>query len=141
MKLLQNVYLKMLNSYPIPPPEQGGIIGIKNSIVCEYYHDNSKNATDRAVYEPDINALNQRIEKWDKYGIQFAGIVHSHLLGQNTLSFGDKEYIKTLFNALPEWINELYFPIVIPESRQVISFNAKRKDENVIVQQDEIHII
>lgn len=141
MKLLQNVYLKMLNSYIIPPPEQGGIVGMKNSIVCEYYHDNSENATDRAVYEPDTNALNKKIEEWDKNGIQFAGIIHSHLLERNTLSSGDKEYIKQIFNNLPEVVNELYFPIIIPESKQVISFVAKRKDKDVIIQQDDIHII
>lgn len=141
MKLLQNVYLKMLNSYPIPPPEQGGIMGIKNSIVCEYYHDNTKNATDRAVYVPDIDALNQKIEEWNRNGIQFAGIIHSHLLEQNTLSSGDKEYIKQIFNNLPKDIDELYFPIIIPDSKQVVSFVAKRKDKDVIIQQDEIHII
>ena len=141
MKLLQNIYLKILNSYPIPPPEQGGIMGVKNSIICEYFHDNSKNTTDRAVYEPDINAINQRIEEWDKNGIQFVGIVHSHLLGQNTLSSGDKEYIKMLFNYLPECIKELYFPIIIPQAKQVISFVAKRSEKDVIIQQDEIHII
>lgn len=141
MKLLQNVYLKMLNSYPIPPPEQGGIMGMKNSIVCEYYHDNSKNATDRAVYVPDIDALNQKIEEWNRNGIQFAGIIHSHLLEQNTLSLGDKEYIKQIFNNLPKVIDKLYFPIVIPDSKQVVSFVAKRKNKDVIIQQDEIHII
>ncbi len=141
MKILQNVYLKILNSYPLPPPEQGGIMGIKNSIVCEYYHDNSQNATERAVYEPDINAFNQRIEEWDKYGIQFSGIIHSHLLEQNTLSSGDKEYIKQIFDNLPKGVDELYFPIIIPETKQVFSFVAKRKDKDVIIQQDEIHIM
>lgn len=141
MKLLQNVYLEMLNSYPIPPPEQGGIIGMKNNVVCEYYHDNSKNPTDRAVYEPDIYALNKKIEEWNKNGIQFAGIIHSHLLEQNTLSSGDKEYIKQIFDKLPKDINKLYFPVIIPESKQVISFVAKRKHKELIIQQDEIRII
>ena len=141
MNINKNVYEEVKNAYSIPPPEHGGILGVKNGIIYKYYHDGSSNATDRATYEPDVNLLNQKIEEWSEFGIQFAGIVHSHLLGQNTLSSGDKEYIKTLFNALPGWINELYFPIIIPEAKQVISFVAKRKDENVIVQQDEIHII
>lgn len=141
MKISQNVYLKILNNYPVPPPEQGGILGIKNGTICEYYHDNSSNVTDRAVYEPDVNVLNQVIKDWHEHGIQFAGIIHSHLIGQNTLSSGDEEYIKKLFNNVPECIDELYFPIVIPETKEIVSFLAKRKNTDVIIQSDKIFII
>ena len=141
MKISQNVYLKIMSSYPLPPPEQGGIMGMKNGVICEYFHDNSSDEIHKAVYELDVDVLNRKIQEWSEQNIQFAGIVHSHMLGQNTLSSGDREYIKVLFNNLPEWIDELYFPIVIPESKQVLAFVIQRKEKDVIIQQDEIHII
>lgn len=141
MKITQSIYEKILNKYPIPPPEQGGILGIRNGVVCKYYHDITCTITESSVYELDVDSLNEKIEEWERKGIEFAGIIHSHMLGQDTLSSGDKAYIKTLFNNLPEWIKELYFPIVIPKTKQVVSYIAKRYNENVIIQQDEIHII
>ena len=63
------------------------------------------------------------------------------MLGQNTLSSGDIEYIKQVFNNIPECVDELYFPIIIPKDEQVISFFAKRSEKDVIIRQDEIHII
>ena len=139
MKILKSVYLKILGSYPVPPPEQGGILGIKNGIVCEYYHDGSCNIADRAVYEPDVDTLNRKIEEWDAQGISFGGIVHSHLSGQNTLSAEDKKYIELLLGTLNG--QTLYFPIVIPSAEQVISYVAERKSGDIIIRQDEIHMV
>lgn len=141
MKILHCVYENILNNYPIPPPEQGGILGMKNGIVCEYYHDNSCSISDKAVYEPDVDCLNRTIEEWDERGVLFAGIIHSHISGQDSLSSDDKLYIELLFRVMPEWMNELYFPIVLPEQRQVISYVAKKSDETANIQPDEVYII
>lgn len=141
MNIKDDIYLKTLDFYSAPLPESGGILGRKNDIVCEYYHDSSSRIDERAIYVPDVDKLNGIIGKWQEKGIQFAGIIHSHMKGQNTLSSGDIEYIKQIFNNIPECIDELYFPVIIPEDKQVISFVAKRSENDVIIQQDEIHII
>jgi hypothetical protein len=141
MNIKESIYLKMLDCYSVPLPESGGILGIKNSVVCEYYHDSSSRIVERALYVLDVDTLNLKIDVWQKSGIEFAGIIHSHMLGQNTLSSGDIEYIKQVFNNIPECVDELYFPIIIPKDEQVISFFAKRSEKDVIIRQDEIHII
>lgn len=141
MNIKECIYLKMLNCYSAPLPESGGIFGMKNDIICEYYHDSSSRIDERAIYVLDVDTLNLKIDEWQNLGVEFAGIIHSHMLGQNTLSSGDIEYIKQIFNSIPECIDELYFPIIIPEDKQVISFVAKRSENDVIIQQDEIHII
>lgn len=141
MIIKESIYLKLLDCYSAPPPEGGGILGMKNNVVCEYFHDNSSRIAEKAIYVLDVETLNRKIDEWQKLGIEFSGIIHSHMLGQNTLSSGDIEYIKQMFNNIPECVDELYFPIIIPEAKQVISFVAKRSEKDVIVQQDEIHII
>ena len=141
MNIKESIYLKMLDCYSVPPPESGGILGIKNSVVCVYYHDSSSRIVERALYVLDVDTLNLKIDVWQKSGIEFAGIIHSHMLGQNTLSSGDIEYIKQVFNNIPECVDELYFPIIIPKDKRVISFFAKRSEKDVIIRQDEIHII
>ncbi len=141
MRIKQFIYERMLKEYPIPPPEQGGILGMKDDLICEYFHDDTCSITERAIYEPNVLVLNQKIEEWDNQGIQFAGIVHSHMAGQYSLSSSDKEYIKALFDELPEKVKKLYFPIIVPEDKLVIAFVAKRSNKDVIIQSDEVHII
>ena len=141
MIITQNVYKKILTAYPVPPPEQGGILGIKDGIVCEYFHDGSRGNTHRAVYEPDTELLNRVIGNWADNGICFAGIVHSHIAGQETLSADDSEYINVIFNAMPEDITELYFPIIIPEKNALISYSTQREKQTVVIRPDDVQII
>lgn len=141
MYIIKNVYDEILKSYSLPPPEQGGILGVKNGIVCEYYHDDSVGTTENAVYVPKVAVLNKKIEEWSAEKIIFGGIIHSHLLGQSELSAGDEEYIKRLFELLSPKINLLYFPIIIPETGDFISFVAERSKNGVTIRLDEIHII
>lgn len=141
MYITKNVYDEIPESYSLPPPEQGGILGVKNGIVCEYYHDDSVGTTESAVYVPEVAVLNKKIEEWSAEKITFGGIIHSHLLGQSKLSAGDEEYIKQLFELLSPKINLLYFPIIIPETGDFISFVAERGKNGVTIRPDEIHII
>lgn len=141
MKILKNVYDEILKSYVVPPPEQGGILGIKNNTVCEYCHDGNSIITDTAVYVPNVDFLNKKIGEWSECSVEFAGILHSHLSNQVTLSSGDKEYIGLLFDTLPKCTNELYFPIVIPETKEIISFVARRCEKAIVIQSDKIDII
>lgn len=141
MYILKNVYDEILKSYSLPPPEQGGILGVKNGIVCEYCHDDSVGTTESAVYVPKVAVLNKKIDEWCTEKITFGGIIHSHLLGQSKLSAGDEKYIKRLFESLPQKIDLLYFPIIIPKTNDFISFVAERIENDVIIRTDETHII
>lgn len=141
MKIYEDVYQNLLKSYNPVPPENGGIMGIKDGVICDYVHDCGIAISDRAVYVPDVDFLNSVIEKWAAEEINFAGIVHSHLPTQKRLSQADTEYIKSVFSAVPERIKELYFPVAIPGKNQLISYIAARADNGVIIRQDEIHRI
>lgn len=141
MKITESVYKKIYDKFPVPPPEQGGILGIKNGVICEYYHDSSNFITDRAVYEPDVDALNPKIEQWSNQGIEFAGIIHSHLSGQNSLSSGDEEYIKALFKVLPEKVKELYFPIIIPQTGELFTYVVSVQENSIHIRSDKVVII
>ena len=134
MIILEKVYKKIFESFPVPPPEQGGIIGIKNGVVCEYYHDASCDVTNSLVYVPDVLLLNKIIQDWEERQIQFAGIVHSHPIGQESLSSGDKEYIQLVFDSLPEHINKLFFPIVIPAQDMMFCYVAEKSEEKIVIE-------
>lgn len=114
---------------------------MKNGIICAYYHDASGSVTDRAVYEPDVETLNRVIAAWEEQNIQWIGLVHSHLSGQTSLSTSDKHYIRSVFTALPEQVEHLYFPIVLPGEGYIIPFIAKRNGEDVRIRRDEIQIV
>lgn len=138
MHIKRSVYKRIVNSYLTPPPEQGGIIGTYNNIVCEYFHDNSSKILHSAVYSPDVKSFNQTIVQWSEKGIQFAGIVHSHLSEQKELSSGDITYIIRIFDSLSNSIVRLYFPIIIPASKEFFSYVAEKIDGNIMIFKDDV---
>ncbi len=141
MQILKHTYEKLLGSFPAVPPENGGILGSVDGLICEYFHDCSSAITECAVYTPDITLLNEIISIWAEKGILFSGMVHSHPTGQLTLSQADKEYISAVFNVIPESVQELYFPLVIPEKKKLISYKAKRSNGIILICKDKINII
>lgn len=139
MKIKKAIYDKILNFCPDVPPETGGIIGQQNGIIGFAEFDSGAIQMESAVYVPDVEKLNSVIEKWNSSGIEFVGMFHSHQIGQETLSGDDIEYIKTIFDSMPDSITELYFPIVIPKSH-IISYKAIRKNHRICIEKDSVVI-
>ena len=139
MKIRKTIYNKIINLCPVVPPETGGIIGQQNGIICFAEFDSGTVQSDCAVYIPNVEKLNSVIEKWNRSGIEFVGMFHSHPIGQETLSGEDIEYIKTIFDSMPDNVTELYFPIVIPKSH-IIAYKAIRKNHRVWIEKDSVVI-
>jgi proteasome lid subunit RPN8/RPN11 len=112
MAIRRKTFDIIISQYAPAPPEQGGILGMKNGVICEYIHDNTSLETDKAVYVPNTEFLNDCIAKWADEGVEFCGIVHSHPTSQNDLSSGDHEYIKKLYQLNPH-LGVLHFPVIV----------------------------
>lgn len=139
MKILSDVYDQIIQC-PSVPPEKGGIIGVKNGVVCSCCFDNNLSQTNSAVYIPDVDFLNAKIREWEEKEITFGGIFHSHPKNQPELSADDIEYIKVIFQAMPTSIKTLYFPIVLPNV-ELVSFKAIYQEDAVHILEDKIKII
>ena len=126
MQITENTYKKIISSFPNVPPENGGILGARNGIICEYIHDTNIVSNNMAIYLPNTILLNKYISKWKINSIEFAGMIHSHLKNEATLSNGDLAYIKEILNA-NEGVNKtLFFPILI-SSCTIIPYAAKKR--------------
>lgn len=119
--------------------ESGGILGKKNEIITDVDIDKDTSHV-KCSYEPNIDRFNIIINEWQKKEIDLAGIFHTHFFGVSTLSDGDISYIKTIMHAMPSEINQLYFPIVLPESKKIIPYLAVREDK-IKIELDELIII
>lgn len=128
MHIKRDVLKEILNQIPPAPPETGGIIGGRDQIVSLFETDPGINTANPGCYTPDTVKLNQIIRKWERSGIDFYGIVHSHMCGQTGLSSGDMEYIKDIMRSMPDEIKYLYFPIVI-DGKELYSFKALKAPE------------
>lgn len=121
MNVLKKVYMGIVSSQNMVPPESGGIIGSKDGIVTVYVNDKGvQNETIMCGYFPDVNFLNEIILEWQNNGIKFMGIYHTHFFGVNTLSDGDKEYIQNIMKSMPKGMI-LYFPIVLMPEKTIVS--------------------
>lgn len=102
--------------------------------------DDNDQESNRAVYKPNTEMLNHSISAWHAQGIRFCGIFHSHPPGQRTLSHGDLAYIRTIMDAMPDGVDQLYFPIVIP-GEGIYPFVAERTESGLQIRKDEMELI
>lgn len=121
------------------PPEQGGILGMKDGVISAFVLDNSEQKTESAEYSPNTQFLNRQIEKWADEGIEFCGILHSHPSGQTTLSGSDMEYIKELYHVNP-WLEKTYFPLII-DGCDMIIYAVEKSNGKIEVKRTQPEII
>lgn len=121
------------------PPEQGGILGMKNGVISAFVLDNSEQKTESAEYSPNTQFLNRQIEKWADEGIEFCGILHSHPSGQTTLSGSDMEYIKELYH-INLWLEKTYFPLII-DGCDMIVYAVEKSNGKIEVKRTQPEII
>lgn len=119
--------------------EHGGIIGGFNDTVTTFEFDNGLYNENSGCYIPNTELLNQCIEKWYSKNISFYGIIHSHLTPYASLSNDDVKYIKKIMLSMPQSIDKLYFPIVLPK-HTINSFKAIRKGNEISIVLDDIII-
>ena len=125
MTIDQHTYHTLCTAFSPVPPEAGGILGSRNGSVCAFAYDHGTPDMTGNCYAPNVDFLNRIIAQWQTQGITFCGIVHSHPPGQQKLSEADLAYIQTILECMPERIQELYFPIVIP-GEGVFPYLARR---------------
>ncbi|MBR6800877.1 MAG: hypothetical protein IKM61_03915 [Eubacteriaceae bacterium] len=137
MKITKSVYDGILAFTPPAPPERGGILGGKDGKIIIYASDTGgKSEYDR--YTPDTQSINKIIETWEKIGIGFMGIYHSHFQDGESLSNGDIKYIKKIMSVMPEKA-VLYFPLILPG--KIIAYRAENASPTVHITSDDIEII
>lgn len=139
MVIEKELYQRILRRFPSVPPESGCILGAKDHIVCSFAYDRGSPRLDMAVYMPNVEALNQVIQRWASEGTQFCGLAHSHPCGQRSLSCSDIAYIHAIMRAMPAGIDQLYFPLVFP-GEEIISFVAVRRQNRIDILPDDIKI-
>lgn len=137
IKILKEIYYKILFDTPALPPESGGIIGGKNNIISLFYADLGVKSNENE-YCPDISKLNSIISQWSNQGIEFYGIYHSHYSSGTVLSINDKKYISKILINNP--CNYLHFPIVFPKDK-IISYKAEFKGKEIVFSRKKIVFI
>lgn len=140
MKIKKIVYDKILKSMPIPPPENGGILGQQKGIITEFYRDDNDSSEFIDRYVPNTLKLNKVISKWCENDIYFCGIYHSHYDGDMQLSGGDKKYIETILYQIKTYTDSLYFPLVFPMN-DIICYNASLTDQGLVISKEKIILI
>lgn len=120
--------------------ESGGILGATGQVITNVEIDKGLHRA-KCSYEPDVNKLNSVIDMWRNQEIDFAGVFHTHFFGVSTLSDGDITYINLIMKAMPDDIDCLYFPIVLPESKQIIPYRAFKENSSIQIDLDILKII
>ena len=119
--------------------EIGAVLGADRSDdICEAVFDRIEDIK-QYMYTPNVEYLNEVIERWQRW--RFAGIVHSHLNNQCTLSSADKAYIEDIMMAMPSDVDYLYFPVYVMPENKLYGYKAERLLNRVIIFEEPVTII
>lgn len=141
MDIYKEVYDYIIDSVPKTPPETGGILGAKEKVICSVQLDNGISQNKFCSYEPNTIFLNSVIEEWQNMKINFVGIFHTHFYGVESLSEGDKEYIKVVMESMSHYTSSLYFPIVLSDQNRIVCYKAIRQDTDICIINEKINIV
>lgn len=136
----KSTYEYILNNVPKTPPEAGGILGAKQGTIVQAYLDKGLSKNKYCCYEPNTFLLNSVIQNWQKQNIDFVGIFHTHYYGVSTLSKNDISYINLILNSMPEEVENLYFPVVLPEQQTIIPYIAIKTVNGIKIFEEKIKI-
>lgn len=137
MEIRHQIYQKLLHSFPAVPPEAGAVLGGQNGTVTHFAYDSGIPCYESAIYTPSTDELNKVIQKWSGHDISFYGIAHSHPPGQVELSISDMAYIMRIMDHMPDSIQALFFPLVIPGER-IIPFVGHRASGTISISPDTV---
>ena len=104
------IYQEIVETIGKSSLEAGGIIGRKDNIICSFHFDKNGLCSE-SEYKPNVSEMNKIIKEWYSWGVEFAGIVHSHPNSYNRPSFNDGLYAKRLMDTNPS-MERVLFPIV-----------------------------
>lgn len=143
MKISRIAFNKLNTMISDEPPETGGILGSKNyNIITDIIRDEIKKSSDKmCCYEPNVDFLNQHIERWAEKGVAFKGVFHTHFFGVKTLSCADEKYISAIMKSMPEKITHLYFPVFVLPSRELICYRAEKANKEIKIFYEDVIII
>lgn len=142
MDIYIDVYKKLLRVPPFEVCEKGGILGGEDGVVTRIAFDRETEISNRpCCYSPNVDYLNEIIEEWQNEGSSFMGLFHSHIGYSKELSDGDKEYITDIMLSMPDYIQNLYFPIISMPERSINCYIAKRANDRVLIDASEIKLI
>lgn len=99
--ITKECYAAIVSTVAAFPPETGGVLGSNDgSTITSFAFDKGKDST-AEFYIPDVVTLNEAIMTWRHTGIEFIGMIHSHLLGRNKLSSpSDVDYAKRIMDNM-----------------------------------------
>lgn len=137
MEIRHQFYQKLLHAFPAVPPEAGAILGGQNGTITHFAYDSGILCYESAIYTPSTDRLNRVIQEWAGQDISFYGIAHSHPPGQVELSISDMAYIMRIMDHMPDSIQTLFFPLVIPGER-IIPFVAHRASGTISISPDTV---
>jgi len=140
MQIKKEIYNKIICKCPEAPPEVGGILGGEKGVISIFALDIPENSNAANRYMPNTENLNSIITAWGNNGIKFFGIFHTHFPYGYSLSTEDEQYIHQIMSAMPAYVKDLFFPVVIPGDGMA-SFKAIRENKIIRIEPDEIILI
>lgn len=128
-----------LNTYS--DNEIGGVLGSTDNQIIDVIQFDETSVHNAYSYSPNTKYLNAILLEWNRRGIAFMGMFHSHLFGIKQLSEKDKCYIKKILSSIHAENTTLYFPILVLPSQEIITYAGKKSSDGITIFKEDVKII
>lgn len=123
MIIAQKVYEELSQAFCASFSETGGMFGETEKGIVAFYFDRSGiSRTDS--YEPDIETMNRILEEWNRQGIFFAGLVHTHKKNRNLSQF-DLDYGEKLVSVFQRAV---VLGVFVTETKTLFLYQIDQKN-------------
>ena len=120
----ERVFLDIKATIGRYPAETGGMLGMLNGYISDFYFDNTADVT-FGQYSPDSDTCSRILNaEWFPKGIRLCGFIHSHSVDPLP-SESDKQYMQKIYTAVSRANNSApsHFYLFIALSPQSTSFS------------------
>lgn len=136
MKITSEVFMQITTQSFIK--EVCGLLGGVNGTV-KYHYQNSTHKDGRCVCYLEGEKIDKVIAQWQRNGIEFYGIYHTHPICDDRLSPQDISYITAVMDALSQDVEYLYFPVILP-NKKMTAYKVVNKGQIIIVKEPVIQV-
>lgn len=136
LRIKRQLWKKIFNFNSNDVYETGGFFGIKGKKICSYEFDSGRDSVSSGEYMPNLNLFYRSLKQWEKEGIEYVGILHTHLNHQGTLSGGDYKYLDELMKLNKNL--QVFFTAILIPNEKIYFYRVIRKKERIVIKRESL---
>ncbi len=125
IRVLKTVVIDITNTLGSINSESGGLLGSSHEGIIDAFVFNKGLLSSRNEYYPNIDLMQNQIQKWDSAHISFKGIIHSHT---SYVGLSEKDIFMSRKLLRINSIDSVLMPLFVLKGQKLIWYEVSERD-------------